>query len=152
MATRNSSEVERRRSRVRGKRTQTRPPTRPSPTAAGSLRPRGSAKRSHPSPRSPTRRRPSSPAAPPVMPLEVQKAIEDQRGELATAMTLLHCLHCALRREVDHAGPDESDEVEGAVGWVELPDLTAMLLVRLHAIHLALDSVSLRQALQASRP
>jgi hypothetical protein len=152
MATRNSSEVERRRSRVSRKRAQTRPLTRPSYTTTGSSRPRGSAKRSHPSPRSPTLRRPSSLAAPPVMPSEIQNAIEDQRGELATAMTLLHCLHCVLRREVDYAGPDESVEVEDAVGWVELPDVTAMLLVRLHAIHLALDSVSLRQALQASKP
>jgi hypothetical protein len=86
------------------------------------------------------------------MPVEIQNAIEDQRRELATAMTVLHCLHCVLRREADYTSPDESAEFEDAVGWVELPDMTAMLLVRLHAIHLALDSASLRQAQQGSEP
>jgi hypothetical protein len=60
-------------------------------------------------------------------------------------MTLLHCLHCALRRETDYTRPNETPQFEEAVGWVELPRITAMLLVRLHAIHLALDSVSLLQ-------
>ena len=84
------------------------------------------------------------------MPVEIQSAIEDQRRELATAMTLLHCLHCVLKRETDYTSPDESAEFEDAAGWVELPDMTAMLLVRLHAIHLALGSASLRQAQQGS--
>jgi hypothetical protein len=66
------------------------------------------------------------------------------------AMTLLHCLHCVLRREAHDTGPDESAEFEDAIGWVDLPNVTAMILVRLHAIHLALDSVSLRHALEVS--
>jgi hypothetical protein len=52
----------------------------------------------------------------------------------------------------DDAGEIESEAVEDAVGWVELPDMTAMLLERLHSVHLALDSVSLRQALKVSEP
>ncbi len=159
MATRNSSEVERRRSRVRRTQTQARPRTQASYAATGSSSYRGStrvssahsARRSQPSPRSPTRRRSLPPAAAPLMALAIQNAIEEQRGELATAMTLLHCLHCVLRRETDYTSSDESTEFEDAAGWVELPNLTAILLVRLHAIHLALDSVSLRRAVQASQ-
>jgi hypothetical protein len=75
----------------------------------------------------------------------IQNAIEHQRAELAAVMTLLHCLHCSLRCEPDYNRPEETSEFEEAAGWVELPKITAMLLVRLHAIHLALDSVSLRQ-------
>jgi hypothetical protein len=39
-----------------------------------------------------------------------------------------------------------------AVGWVELPDVTAMLLERLHSVHLALDSVSLNRAVRGRNP
>jgi hypothetical protein len=42
------------------------------------------------------------------MSLEIENVIDDQRRELATAMTLLHCLHCVLRRETDYSSPDES--------------------------------------------
>jgi hypothetical protein len=122
----------------------------------GSSRPRNStrarkahsAKRSVSLPRSPKRRRPARKA--PALPVEIVNAIDDQRRELATAMTLLHCLHCVLRCEADDTGPGESEAVQNAVGWVELPDVTALLLVRLHAVHLALDSVSLRHTLQAT--
>jgi hypothetical protein len=85
-----------------------------------------------------------------MVPLAIQNTIEEQRGELVKAMTLVHCLHCILRRETEDNGPDETTEFEDAAAWVEFPNVTAMLLVRLHAIHLALDSVSLRQALEAS--
>jgi hypothetical protein len=84
--------------------------------------------------------------------MEIENAIDYQRRELATAMTLLHCLHCVLRCETDYTSTEESAEFADAAGWVELPNMTAMLLVRLHAIHLALDSVSLRQAQQGSGP
>jgi hypothetical protein len=57
--------------------------------------------------------------------MEIENAIDHQRRELATAMTLLHCLHCVLRRETDYTSPDESEVVENAVGWVELPDVTS---------------------------
>ena len=41
------------------------------------------------------------------IPAAIQNAIEEQRGELATAMTLLYCLHSVLRREIDDGdGPD----------------------------------------------
>jgi hypothetical protein len=152
MPTRNPSEVERRRLRVRSKRTQTRPPTQASNPAVGSSPRRNSArgrkarfaKHSGPSTRLPIRRRPSSAVV--AMPPEFEHAIDDQRRELATAMTLLHCLHCVLRRETDDISSHESEAVEDATEWVELPDVTAMLLVRLHAVHLALDSVSLKHA------
>jgi hypothetical protein len=42
---------------------------------------------------------------------------------------------------------DESDAVKDATEWADLAEVTAMLLVQLHAIHLSLDSVSLRGAL-----
>jgi hypothetical protein len=41
---------------------------------------------------------------------------------------------------------DESDAVRDATGWADLADVTALLLVQLHSVHLALDSVSLREA------
>jgi len=81
----------------------------------------------------------------------VHDAIEDQRRVLITAITLLHCLHSVLRRESDDAGEFESQAVADAVKCVELPDLTAMLLERLHSVHLALDSVSLQRAAEASK-
>jgi hypothetical protein len=87
----------------------------------------------------------------PRMPVTIVNAIEGQRRALVTVITLLHCLHSVLRRQIDDAGEDESDAVEDAVGWVELPDLTAMLLERVHQVHLALDSVSLKRALKESK-
>jgi hypothetical protein len=63
-------------------------------------------------------------------------------------MTLLHCLHSVLRREIDDAGKEESDAVENAVGWVDMTEMTAMLMARLNSVLLALDSVSLKHALK----
>jgi hypothetical protein len=51
------------------------------------------------------------------MPPEFEHAIDDQRRELATAMTLVHCLHCVLRRESDDICSDESEAVEDATEW-----------------------------------
>ena len=103
-----------------------------------------SAKRSGPSPRPPTRRRPSSSAS--AIPVEIGNAIEDQRSSLATAMSVLYCLHTELRRQTEDGEMDESDAVRDAAGWADLAKVTALLLVRLHSVHLALDSVSLREA------
>jgi hypothetical protein len=113
MATRNNSEVEGRRSPVHRKRTQTRPSTQASYAAMGSSCPRSStrgpkapsAKRSSPTRRSRIRRRPSSTT--PAIPVEIYDAIEDQRQVLATAITLLHCLHCVLRCKSFHISPEE---------------------------------------------
>jgi hypothetical protein len=88
----------------------------------------------------------------PVIPVQIGNAIEDQRRALVTAITLLHCLHTVLRRQTEDGGEDEPEAVQDALGWVELPDLTAMLLQRLHSVHLALDCVSLKQVTPVSKP
>jgi hypothetical protein len=152
MGTRNSSEATRRGLRGRRKRTKTHLPAQTSLESVHSSHPRNSIRtrnqRSSPSPRSPVRRGFSKVAA---MPVEIENAIEDQRRELITIITVLHSLHSVLRRETYDAGELESDAVEGAAGWVELTDLTSMLLERVHYVHLALDSVSLQRAPQASK-
>jgi hypothetical protein len=55
------------------------------------------------------------------MPVEIQNAIEDQRRELATAMTVLHCLHCVLRREADYTSPDEMQNSRTQSGGSSYP-------------------------------
>jgi hypothetical protein len=118
----------------------------------GSSRPRNSTratkarsvKRSSPSHRR-AAGRPSSPTEPRI-PAAIEVAIDDQRDCLGTAISLLYCLHSALRREIADAGPEESEAIEDATEWANLTDITAMLLVRLHAVHRSLDFVSLGQA------
>jgi len=82
------------------------------------------------------------------IPSAIQSAIEEQRAELCTAMTFLYCLHSVLRRETDDGGEEESEAVQDAAGWVDMTEMTGMLMARLNAVHLALDSVSLKQALK----
>ena len=86
------------------------------------------------------------------MPAGIQEEIENQRRMLVRITTLLHCLHAALEHQDDTVGEELSPGVEAAVGWVYLPDTTAMLLERVHAVHLALDSVNLMRASKAFRP
>jgi hypothetical protein len=62
-------------------------------------------------------------------------------------MSVLSCLHTELRRQTEDGGLDESDAVKNATEWADLAEVTTMLLVQLHAIHLSLDCVSLRGAL-----
>ncbi len=93
-----------------------------------------------------------SPAEVSKMPVGIQEEIEDQRRMLVRVTTLLHCLHAALEHRDDSVGEELSAGAEAAVGWVYLPDITAMLLQRVHAIHLALDSVNLTRASKAFRP
>jgi len=57
-----------------------------------------------------------------------------------------------LERQDDTVDEELSAGAEAAVGWVYLPDMTAMLLERVHAVHLALDSVNLMKASKAFRP
>jgi hypothetical protein len=78
----------------------------------------------------------------PRLPPAIEIAIDDQRGFLTDAMSILYCLHSALRGQTEDAGPEESEAVTDAAKWVDLADITAMLLVKLHSIHSALDSVS----------
>jgi hypothetical protein len=82
----------------------------------------------------------------PRIPPAIEIAIDDQRKSIETAISLLYCLHSALRREIDDAGRVESEAVEDASQGADLTDISAMLLVRLNAIHIALDSVALEQA------
>jgi hypothetical protein len=93
----------------------------------------------------------SSPAEVSKIPVGVHEEIENQRGVLVKVTTLLHCLHAVLERQ-DVSGGEELSAVAGApVGWVYLPDMTAILLERVHAVHLALDSVNLMRASKAFR-
>ena len=86
------------------------------------------------------------------IPMRAQEEIENQRRVLVRVITLLHCLHAALEHQDDTVGEELSAGAETAVGWVYLPDVTAMLLERVHAVHLALDSVNLMKASKAFRP
>ena len=94
----------------------------------------------------------SSPSEASKIPVGVQEEIEDQRRVLVTVTTLLHCLHAVLERQDDAVGEELSADADAAMGWVYLPDMTAMLLERIHAVHLALDSVNLMKASKAFRP
>jgi hypothetical protein len=68
---------------------------------------------------------------------------------LGAVITLLYSLHMVLEHQQDELGMELSAAAEAAVGWVNLPDLTAMVLERVHDVHLALDSVCLGRALKA---
>ena len=85
----------------------------------------------------------------PEIPEGIREEIENQRGVLGTVITLLHSLHMVLEHQQDELGVELSAGAEAAVGWVNLPDMTEMLLERVHAVHLALDSVCLGRALKA---
>lgn len=99
--------------------------------------------------RSSTRRRAAGPPpapAKPRIPPAIEIAIDDQRNSIETAISLLYCLHSALRREIEDAGKVESQAVEDASDEADLTDISAMLLVRLDSIHSALDPTELMQA------
>ena len=93
-------------------------------------------------------RRPGPLPAPtkPRIPATIEVAIDEQRSSIATAISLLYCLHSALRREIEDAGRIETEAVEDAAESADLTEISAMLMVRLNAIHNALDSVELGQA------
>jgi hypothetical protein len=93
------------------------------------------------------------PLAPaPEIPDGAGREIESQRRVLITVITLLHCLHVVLEQREDNADEQFDPRIKTAVNWAYLPDLTAMLLERTHAIHLALDSVNLIKASKALEP
>jgi carbon storage regulator len=88
---------------------------------------------------SPTRRKPRiSPA------LEI--AVEDQRGAIETAISLAYVLHTTLRQQRDGSLTCESAAVSSASKSANLTDISAMLLVRLDLIHIALDPMELVSA------
>jgi hypothetical protein len=78
--------------------------------------------------------------------------IEDQRGVLVTVITLLHCLHVVLQQREDSVDNELNPRIEAAARWASLPEMTAMLLERTHAVLSALDSVNLAKALKAFKP
>jgi hypothetical protein len=78
--------------------------------------------------------------------------IENQRGVLVTVITLLHCLHVVLERGQEQIDQELNPRIESAVRWASLPEMTAMLLERTHAVLSALDSMNLTNALKAFKP
>jgi hypothetical protein len=82
----------------------------------------------------------------PRIPAAIELVIDNQRESICTAISLLYCLHSALRREIEDGGKIESEEVSDAADGADLTDISAMLLVRLNAVHSGLDSLALRQA------
>lgn len=86
---------------------------------------------------------PSKPRVPPA----IELAIDAQRASLETAITLLYCLHSALRREIEDAGRTESEAVESASESADVTHISAMLLVQLDSIHCALDPSELVKAI-----
>jgi hypothetical protein len=80
------------------------------------------------------------------IPAAIELAIDEQRSSIATAISLLYCLHSALRREIEDAGRIETETVEDAAKSADLTEISAMLMVRLNAIHNALDTVELGHA------
>ena len=90
------------------------------------------------------KRMPASPE--PRIPPAVEIAIDEQRAHIATAISLLYCLHSALRREIEDAGRVESEAVENASESADVTEISAMLLVRLDSIHTALDPSELVKA------
>ena len=94
-----------------------------------------------------------SPAKVHEIPAGVENEIENQRGVLVTVITLLHCLHVMLEQQEDNDADWElNPRIESAIESAYLPDITAMLLDRTHAVLDALDSVNLIHASKAFKP
>ncbi len=87
------------------------------------------------------------------IPAGVENEIDNQRGVLVTVITLLACLHVMLEHQEDSAADQElNPRIEAAIKSASLPNITAMLLDRTHAILDALDSVNLIAASKAFKP
>ncbi len=87
------------------------------------------------------------------IPAGVGNEIENQRDVLVTVITLLHCLHVMLEHREDSAADQElNPRIEAAIKWASLPEITAMLLDRTHAVLDALDSVNLIEAAKVFKP
>jgi hypothetical protein len=85
-------------------------------------------------------------------PPDLKNEIENQRGVLVTIITLLHCLHVAPKYREDQVDEGLDPRVEPGVRWVSLPEMTATILERTHAVLSALDSSNLTNALKEIRP
>jgi hypothetical protein len=86
------------------------------------------------------------------IPPGVINEIENQRGVLVTVITLLHCLHVVLERNQTHIDDGLNPRIEAVARLASLPEMTAMLLERTHAVLSALDSVNLENAFKARKP
>jgi hypothetical protein len=86
------------------------------------------------------------------IPPRVLGEIENQRGVLVTIITLLHCLHVALKYREDQVDEGLDPRVAAGVRWVSLPEMTATILERTHAVLSALDSSNLTEALRVIKP
>lgn len=135
----NSSRPGRHTARPGGNRPRTHPSRTPAPSAHSGARKVPSVRPSPTPGRKPVRSEARR------MPPAIEHAIDDQREAIEIAMSLLYCLHSALRREVDDVGTLESEAVELASKSADLTDISAMLLVRLDSIHAALDPSELEQ-------
>jgi hypothetical protein len=85
----------------------------------------------------------------PEIPAGVLIEIEHQRGVLVTVITLLHCLHVVLQHREDSVGNGLNPRIEAAARWASLPEMTAILLERTHAVLSGLDSMNLTRASKA---
>ena len=88
----------------------------------------------------------------PEIPAGILNEIENQRDVLVTVITLLHCLHIVLEHREDNVDEEPNPRIEAAVNWASLPEMTAMLLERTHAVLSALDSLNLTKASKAFKP
>lgn len=94
--------------------------------------------------------------AAPEIPPGIHDEIERQRDVLLTMVTLLHCLHVTLELRSTHR--DEETDIEfdprlqAAARAAYLPEMTALLLERTHAVFSALDIVNLEKAVEVVEP
>lgn len=92
----------------------------------------------------------------PEIPPGVRDEIERQRDVLLTIITLLHCFHVALELRSTHPGKEMDIEfgtrLQAAARCAYLPEISALLLERTHAVFSALDSVNLEKASEVVEP
>jgi phage FluMu protein gp41 len=162
MATRHSSRGTRRSGRLSGG---NRPRTHPTPKPRRKPAPKlvevksGRRRKWHPGPRATATQRKSVgdigaapthslrekrkkvPESLPI-PIAVELAIQQERATLITSITLLFSLHCILRRQLEGLG-EVNEPVESAAKWVNVTELTTMLLGKLHTVLRNLDEIAL---------
>lgn len=80
------------------------------------------------------------------VPIAIELAIDEQRDSIEFSISLLYCLHSALRRRIEDAGHIEPAAVTQAARSADLTDISGMLLVKLAAIHAALDPTELEDS------
>ena len=81
-------------------------------------------------------------ASPIPVPAAIELAIQQERGSLMTSITLLFSLHCILRGQLERPG-EVNEAVESAAKWVNVTELTTLLLGKLHTVLRNLDAIAL---------